>query len=231
MDNTSYAPPDLASILRTLSSYAPPTQPAQFPTTPELEEGEYDPSAFVPADPKPILATQPAELKAHVPPPSKPRGPDPRTITTWVSALRYVTTYLVPQLPVATRIKHLIHTQHEHEQQWWGGREELLRRQKGRNDARKKLDDTLASIGGLVDARSAMSTTPEQDEKELKTYDEKVYRACGEMVKAAVKELDVLEVPFFGVKGDTADTEPLEENELKNLRSRMIGLLEDLFGE
>ncbi len=83
-------------------------------------------------------------------------------------------------------------------------------------------------------------------EQELAMYDRKVHKACREMAAATEKELRRLEVPFFcvgeglvGEKGDgDGDGEArgkrkgrISEQELVELRGRMMVLLEDLCGE
>jgi Protein of unknown function (DUF2458) len=40
-------------------------------------------------------------------------------------------------------VLQMIKIQHEHEEQWWKGREELIERQKARQEGQKKLDDVL----------------------------------------------------------------------------------------
>ena len=90
---------------------------------------------------------------------------------------------------------------------------------------------------------AASSTADElSQEQELRMYDRKVHRACGEMAKATAKELGRLEVPFFcvmqGLVEEGGDGRALgkrkgtvSERELGALRGRMLVLLEDLCGE
>lgn len=79
-------------------------------------------------------------------------------------------------------------------------------------------------------------------EDDLRTYDKKVYKACQEMGAACVKELQKLEVPFFctmrglvttkgeGEKKVEKKKGTIREEELMDLRGRMVQLLEDLCG-
>lgn len=109
----------------------------------------------------------------------------------------------------------------------------------GREEGRKKLDSVLGSLGGHI----ATSTSSDlSEEQELKLYDRKVYKACKEMVAATGKELRKLEVPFFCLgeglvspKGDGKAQEKrrgtISEQDLVQLRGRMMVLLEDLCGE
>lgn len=115
----------------------------------------------------------------------------------------------------------------------------------------------LGSLGVVVgggrrsDAASSSSGKTGHDElseeQELAMYDRKVHRACGEMVVATGKELRRLEVPFFcvmeglvaaGKGGDDGKEQgkrkakgTISEEELGELRGRMMALLEDLCGE
>lgn len=284
---------DLASILQTLRAYAPSQQQvphaayqfqapqandqSQAPPhqVADLEEGEYDPSAYDPS--LPLLTTlhpQISDIQAqgqqappitetrHVPetttttypqPPLKPTPTltpvpkktytpptyHPATITTWAPALRHVTSQNASNDEFIHRVRHLITTQHTHERQWWEGREELKKRLAGREEGRKKLDSVLGSLGGHVASSNSNDLSEEQ---EMKLYDKKVYKACKEMVHATVKELRKLEVPFFCVmeglvspKGDGKAQGKrkgtISEEELGELRGRMMVLLEDLCGE
>ena len=81
-----------------------------------------------------------------------------------------------------------------------------------------------------------------EEEQELRGYDRKVYRACKDMAAATAKELRKLEVPFFcvmdGLVSEKGDGKAqgkrkgtISEQELVELRGRMMGLLEDLCGE
>lgn len=187
--------------------------------------------------------------KTYPPPPSY----RPSTITTWAPALRHVTSQTATSPDFSRRIRHLITTQHQHERAWWTGREELKKRLAGREEGRRKLDDVLGSLGVVVgggrrsDAASSSSGKTGHDElseeQELAMYDRKVHRACGEMVVATGKELRRLEVPFFcvmeglvaaGKGGDDGKRKgkgTISEEELGELRGRMMALLEDLCGE
>lgn len=107
----------------------------------------------------------------------------------------------------------------------------------------------LGSLGvGRIDAAKKKMEDELSEEQELAMYDRKVYRACGEMVAATGKELRKLEVPFFCLvdglvvaeKGGGEDGKAqgkgkrkgtISEEELVELRGRMMVLLEDLCGE
>ncbi|MCJ1450179.1 hypothetical protein MMC28_000508 [Mycoblastus sanguinarius] len=252
MDPTPYQPPELASVLRALaaSSHAqPPVSQTQQTTaygptadaeSDDLEEGEYDPSTFVPLTsatphPQPASSTplhptiiQPPQPKKYIPP-----QPPPETITTYPPALRHVTAKVASDPNFTPRIRKLIQSQHQHERQWWEARQDLLRKLDGRDESRKKLDSVLASVGGNITPSSSSTLSPEQ---EMAIYDTKVHRVCTEMVKAAEKELERLEVPFFctmkGLIGEKGKKRKgaIGEEELVDLKGRMLGFLEDLCG-
>lgn len=100
----------------------------------------------------------------------------------------------------------------------------------GREEGRRKLDEALASVGGLV-AGSAFSAAEEMGagERELALYDRKVHRACGEMVAATRGELGRLGIPFFG--GGEAAAGKVGGEELRVLQKRMVEFLEEFCQE
>ncbi|SLM38150.1 Protein of unknown function DUF2458 [Lasallia pustulata] len=149
MASNAYQTPDLASILATLAAYAPPPQPQITHTdppaasTPALFSDEHLPPASAPQQP-PVPSPTP---QSHQPPPI-----DPATLTTWPSALRCITRTIARNEAALSRIRHLIHTQQQHERQWWEGREALVRKQQQRGEGRKALDEVLKAVGGKVDS-------------------------------------------------------------------------------
>lgn len=233
MDPNSPQIPNLASILQTLKAYAPPR--AEFPSEPsDLEDGEYDPSQYDPAQailadvsqcPLPQQSSTPSTVK-HPPTPAR-EAPKPSAsgIVTWPKALNHTVQYIFGNPEKKRRIRYLIETQHAHERQWWASREELIRKAKGRDKSRQELDSVLASVGGLVATSSRLQGEVEGDEmsKELAVFDRKVHRACREMVDSSNRELGELGVPFFcaGI------SDKLERKELEALRKTMLQLLED----
>jgi hypothetical protein len=155
----------------------------------------------------------------------------------------------------------MIKVQHEHEEQWWEGRKALIERQKARKEGQKKLDDVLyvhflslsigdsltayrKAVGGST-AAGTSNTSPEELEKELETFDMKVYKAQTQMVKEMSTKLRGLGVPFFGTRVDlvrstgkeSSGTEGsvgleekgmIDEVELVRLQRKMLAILEDL---
>jgi hypothetical protein len=241
-----------ATSFETLSPFTP-RQYQDAPRTPQsndyggfvppvadtLERGEYSTPAQQPPHfqkAQPFPQRQPATTTT--PPAAKPKHPlpqnPPATIITWAPALRHITTVTNSNPEFTHRIKHLIKTQHQHEQQWWTAREELTKRLHGRAASRCKLDSVLSSLGGKTAPLNQPDLPPE---KEMEIYDKKVYRACQEMVAATTKELAKLEVPFFCTtrglvsgKGTVRTKGTITEDELVGLQKRMLELLEDLCG-
>ncbi|KAH0536195.1 hypothetical protein FGG08_006903 [Glutinoglossum americanum] len=257
MSDFTYQPPDLASVLKTLASLAPPQPPqaTQPPPAPfvahtglsipqrqdyELEEGEYEPPDSVsqastvppPANVlgcNPALQAQPSRDPRLQPASTMPRPPpaetvnrpppiDATTITDWSAGLK------------------------------WEGRKALLKKQEARVEGKKKLDEVLRFVGGIVPAGDAVST-PEQDAQELRTFEVKVYKASVEMAKAMSSDLKSLGVPFFGTKpnlvrrkgpgpvngvpvggggGPGGEDGRIDDQELVKLQRKMLELLEDM---
>ncbi|PGH05686.1 hypothetical protein GX51_02846 [Blastomyces parvus] len=224
---------DLASVLRTLSAYAPATidqsrlqNPPVESSNQNLHTREIPTSRHSPLDQNSLHLNQPSNL------------PDPSTITSWPAALKYVMKTVAQNEATQSRIKKLIRTQHDHEKQWWEGRQALLSKQACREAKRKQLDDVLRSIGGAV-AKDSDPPSAEDDKIELDTYDKKVYRALTTMSKALDVELRALGIPFFTINpklvasssnsvSDSHSSELLKPDELKALQLRMLQLLEDL---
>ncbi len=232
-------PQNLAAILATLAAYAPPqptpllqqTPQNPYPSLEELEEGEYDPSTFIPSThppPQPSLQPEPQPPTPPAPYPTPtPRAPPPSTITTWPPALRHTTSLLSRNPSLLPRLKHLINTTHTHEKQWWAGRLALVQKINGREEGRRKLDEALASVGGLVaGGPGGFSASEMGGGEELALYDRKVHRACGEMVAATRGELGRLGIPFFG-----GGEGKVGEEELRVLQKRMVEFLEEFCQE
>ena len=207
--------------------------------TATLERGEHSTPTQQPPHPQQIhppthrqpatTTTQPPASQTH----TQPQHP-PATIVTWAPALRHIITVTNSNQEFTHRIKHLIKTQHQHEQQWWTAREELTKRLHGRAASRSKLDSVLSSLGGKTAPLNQPDLPPE---KEMEIYDKKVYKACQEMAAATTKELAKLEVPFFCTmkglvsgKGTERRKGTITEEELVGLQKRMLELLEDLCG-
>jgi hypothetical protein len=100
------------------------------------------------------------------------------------------------------------------------------------------------AVGGSTGAGTS-NTSPEELEKELETFDMKVYKAQVQMVKEMSTKLRSLGVPFFGTRVDLVrpiGKEPsraegsvgpeekgmIDEVELVKLQRKMLAILEDL---
>ncbi|KAL8683310.1 MAG: hypothetical protein Q9186_000693 [Xanthomendoza sp. 1 TL-2023] len=230
-----YRTPDLAAVLQTLAAYTPskpppppPPHQAQQQIEDDLEEGEYDPSDFIPipptTSPTPFPQVAPPPLQHTYPnpplqptptlptnrpaPPSATSTPSTQSltekaslITTYPTALRHTTHLLTTHPSITTRIRHLIHTAHTHERQWFTGRETLLKQLSSRSESRRKIDSVLASIGGNIGCTGEKTNeTPVDMEKELRVYDRKVLKAYREMIEATGRDLGKLGIPFYCIK-------------------------------
>ncbi|KAG4435759.1 hypothetical protein IFR05_008773 [Cadophora sp. M221] len=243
--NNQQAPPDLASILRTLAGLAPQSQPQQdqpvihslVPSHFEQPQQSWAPNAEqVSSIPRSTTPTEPPPQKNVV---------DPATIIEWSAGLRCVMKTVARHESVLNDIRKMMKVQREHEEQWWNGREMLIEKQRARKEGQKKLDDVLKAVGGAV--TPGFTSNPADDHaKELGTFDMKVYKAQLQMVKEMTAKLRSLGVPFFGTRSDlvgqigkeanassgTADPKDekgtIDEVELVRLQRKMLAILEDL---
>ena len=170
-----------------------------------------------------------------------PTIPDASAITTWPSALKHVTKYLVPDEKTATRIKHLISEQHKHEHQWWAGREAIIARQEGSTGASQQVAALLLSLGGK--SVPIAPTDPKANEAELATYDKKVYAGLLAMTSDFDRQLKNLGVPFYAIKHELVilengpektskgNVKRVDKGELRELQMKMLQTLEDLFSD
>ncbi|KAI9778874.1 MAG: hypothetical protein M1839_007837 [Geoglossum umbratile] len=229
-----YEPPEPPDSTREVRA-SPGPVPANAPERTTVVQGQSI------RDPRLHLASTPASTR---PTDTVDKSPpiDATTITDWSAGLKCIMKTVAQSDAITARIKKMITVQHDHEKQWWEGRQALLKKQNARVEGKKKLDEVLRSVGGIVPAGDSIST-PEQNAQELRTYDRKVYKASLDMAQAMKSELKALGIPFFGtrsnlVKGNeigSALGEPVcdesgvvGEQELVELQKRMLGLLEDL---
>ncbi|EEH44100.1 uncharacterized protein PADG_00389 [Paracoccidioides brasiliensis Pb18] len=226
--------PDLASVLKTLSAYVPPVPNQSGPPLNSAIQVSGQ-NLYSRAAPISIHETQ-----AQTPQQLDPTAnlPDPSTIIVWHAALKYVMKTVAHNETIQSNIRRLIRSQHDHEKQWWEGRIALVAKQEGRAAKKKQINEVLRSVGGVV-ANDSDGPTPEDDKLELETYDRKVYKALTSMSNALDAELRALGIPFFTTQrrllvlpsdppSDPGSSGRLTPDELKNLRLRMLQLLEDL---
>jgi len=154
--------PNIANLTPQLLNYQ--FDGAKDDVASDLEEGEYDPSDVIlpvatPTTDFPTTArTGPTAPNAPIacmgsvsslPPPPMAPTPlpkptvDPRTITTYPAALRYITKFIAQNEAIIGRIRKLVASQHQHERQWWDGRVQLVKQQAEREEGRKRVDDVL----------------------------------------------------------------------------------------
>ncbi|KAL4880029.1 hypothetical protein BJY04DRAFT_85424 [Aspergillus karnatakaensis] len=165
-------PPDLNSILRTLSAFSNQANThSQPPSNHETNENDHDyepPDARPPVtqshiqpQPRSYSQSQPQQQPqlhyqpGQAPPPislsRQPRKESPSsTITTWPAALKQVMRTVGQNEEIQRRIRFLIQRQHHHEKQWWKGREVLLQKQKSRKEKKKELDEVLYASPPLL---------------------------------------------------------------------------------
>ncbi|KAI9796989.1 MAG: hypothetical protein M1835_002512 [Candelina submexicana] len=231
MASGNYEPPDLASVLRTLATYAPPkpSQTAAFAPIAgtqheeELEEGEYEPPDIPhQASQQPVQIAPPAQF---IHPSNQPRPVSPHLNgdygLVYSSQMRYEN----------NRPKRGHHSKDP----------------QGSEPPSSYLKVEIRSVGGKVPASTPV-TSPQEDAAELARYEKKVHRAAREMVDASTKDLKTMGIPFFGTKQDLIREAPDEEaniglqypdnkrraesaissDELLNLQRRMLETLEDL---
>ncbi|KAF8466388.1 hypothetical protein BDZ91DRAFT_725321 [Kalaharituber pfeilii] len=204
---------------------------AQFPgLSTALQQQVEDPRSSSKAPPdQPIPQTQQQQTKV-----------DPATITQWPAALRFVTTHIARDEAVMGKLRKMKKNQKDNEVAWHNSRQELIKKHKARIEGSKQVDDLLRGFGSYSARTSSACSFDEKDmaEKEaseLHQFDLKVHKAATAMVQAMSHELSMLGIPFFcGGAGGTVRVDGeygIEEGELRELRKRMMELLEDLIGD
>ncbi|KAH7403417.1 hypothetical protein BKA64DRAFT_776888 [Cadophora sp. MPI-SDFR-AT-0126] len=246
--NDQQAQPDLASILRTLASLAPQTQPQQDQPTAYGQLSSFPPHIQQPqqswAPTVEQVSSVPRSTTPTEPPPQK-NVVDPATITEWSAGLKCVMRTVAKHEGILNDVRKMMKNQRDHEEEWWTGRQMLIEKQKARKEGQQKLDDVLKAVGGAVTPGFA-SNHSDDHAKELETFDMKVYKAQMQMVKEMTAKLRSLGVPFFGTRLDlvrlvgkeakalsgTADRKDekgsIDESELMKLQRKMLAILEDL---
>ncbi|KAL7276722.1 hypothetical protein RUND412_000259 [Rhizina undulata] len=198
----------------------------QIPQIPQDPRLLHTPTPPTPATRDLTPIAQPA-VPQHQPPPAE--SIDPRNITEWSVALKYVMKTLSRDEAIMAKIQRMKKHQHEHERIWWNGREDILKKHVERVESTKKMEELLRNLGTFNPQQSSLPT-PENDLEELRIYDQKVHLRSEEMVKSMSHELSQLGVPFFC--GGPVERENGNGTEtLAELRRRMLELLEDLSEE
>ncbi|KAI9700794.1 MAG: hypothetical protein M1836_002163 [Candelina mexicana] len=225
MASGNYEPPDLASVLRTLATYAPPkpSQAAAFASITgtqheeELEEGEYEP---------PDISHQASQQPVQIAPPAQFIHPSNQPCP--------VLSHLNESFPLTATDRKAPRTDPAAITDW--------------STALKCVMKTIAQSEAII---ARIRKSPEEDAAELARYEKKVHRAAREMVDASTRDLKTMGIPFFGTKQNLIREAPDEEaniglqypdnkgraeniissDELLNLQRRMLETLEDLSRE
>ena len=142
----------------------------------------------------------------------------------------------------------MIAEQKKHEMQWYSERQNLKQIQANRTSSAAQAQSILRSLSGGGNT-APTGTNAVDSEAELVEFDRKIYAAQLDMETAMTAELKRLGVPFFGTdrnavlsSDDETSVERLShrrpiwsplvtETQLLELRRRMVGHLEDLYGD
>ncbi|KAK6506019.1 hypothetical protein TWF506_010945 [Arthrobotrys conoides] len=207
--------PHLAQVLKALQETTSGSQPQLQP------QQSYDPRRIYQPD---IPLPQPVQLPQTYsqPAPPAPEHIDPRTITQWPAALKYITTVVTTNPAAMERLKRMKLHQKDHEKQWWRSREAILQRHSKSSDNRMAMDSVLKSFGVST---SSAELTPEAKIQELQTYDDKVYRASVQMYASMAEDLKSLGIPFFVI---TEEEFSGDKDSFLEARKKVVELIDDL---
>lgn len=240
MDTSSELPPELASILSTLSRYAPhqatPFLPPPVQHLPGHASESFSNDRLAAGDVLDPLKQNPTPANVI----------DPATITEWSTGLKCVTKVAANDPRFGDAIRRMIANQRRNEVDWYSRRQELKREQSQRKSGSNELSDIMKSIGAAV-STSTPAPTEESNQAELEQYDQKVFRAQNQMNAAMEAELKAMGVPFFGTATDliiddtpATDMKPssgakwsqaITRQQLLALQRKMIAYLEDMYKE
>lgn len=134
------------------------------------------------------------------------------------------------------------------EMRWYTERQNLKHTQANRSISAAKAQSILKSLNTSFYGNSSPANEPEVDQEvELAEFDDKIYSAQMAMETAMTAELKTLGVPFFGtdrnlvLAGETMESkvslvdtqpkwsQPVSEEQLMEMRRKMIAHLEDLY--
>ncbi|KAH8146394.1 uncharacterized protein LAJ45_09587 [Morchella importuna] len=152
---------------------------------------------------------------------------DPKSITDWPAALKYVMNTIYRNEEVMAQIKKMKRHQHDHEKQWWVAREELVRKHEARVESSKRVAELLRGLGTMPTTATSNLPTPESEKEELRVFDQKVHTRSEEMVKHMASEFAAMGIPFF-CRAGLPEKEKEDAEQLQALRRRVVELLEDL---
>lgn len=143
----------------------------------------------------------------------------------------------------------MIDNQRQNEMRWYGKRQALKQSQSSRERASAQASEILKGLSNGNSTESVSSTDGVDLEKQLATFDRKIYAAQMQMDAAMTEELKGLGVPFFGTDPSAivADDDDMPdvtqaamvsrpkhsplvtESQLLTLRRRMVEHLEALY--
>lgn len=257
---------DLEQILQTLANLpktaSVPQEDQQEPYAPNrlLEQPSNVPASYHPPQYEaPYRPEQPLNLRSssgpsasarqHPVPQNRTTTPliDPATITEWKHGLRCVNKIATHNPNFVSTVQKLMKDQERNVKEWEAGRQRLIEDQDVKRE-NEKTHRAALSLPGILD-NTAPLRTPEREQEELTQYDQKVYRACRQMVDLQAAQLKSLGVPFFGINPElmrpddvelVEDMEPQEggdadkkvtKKQLLELQRKMLNHLTELYGE
>lgn len=249
---TSYSAANFASTLPGLgglphSDYLAAARPSTPHYTPRVltPNRSINQQPTITRDPRlkaPSTSTPPPQTTTSTP---KPPVPDASSITDWPTAIRHVMTHLAPDPTFAARIRRLITTQHQYEDDWHTKRELITTRHASRDTSSAQLSSIFASLGVPAPTPVAGSAAPaardlEAERKELEAYDAKVYKQLLALVGDFDRQLRGLGVPFYAIRHELvvleegkeregAEKGRVDRGELRELQRRMLEWLEMSF--
>ncbi|KPI43153.1 uncharacterized protein AB675_6779 [Cyphellophora attinorum] len=250
---TSSSVPSFSSSLPGLGSLAPEAYQAALskPSTPSPASYQTPSTSLHPASSS-LGQTIVGSRQNTASPASKPAiklpVPDASSITDWPTAIRHVMQHLLPNPDFGTRIRHLITTQHQYEQDWFTKRSLITDRHASRDTSSAQLNNIFANLGIPVPAAKAAATATgrdtEAEQRELAEYDAKVYKQLLALVGDFDRQLRQLGVPFYAIRHELVILEEgrerdafvgkvrrIDRGELRELQRRMLEWLEMSFPE
>lgn len=162
---------------------------------------------------------------------------DPRKITTYSAALKYIVQVLIPSNPnFIDTVRVLIEEQQRDEVRWYNERQAIIRRQASRSDGRQHLNRILGRLSKTASTTLAEPSEPSNDmdetlrenSMELRRYDTQVYRNCVEKMKRAKNVLRSLKVPLICVERAYAIEQKVDLKQLDKDTQKVIEFLQDL---
>ncbi|KAA8917228.1 hypothetical protein TRICI_000621 [Trichomonascus ciferrii] len=153
--------------------------------------------------------------------PASSGKPDPTRITDYSSALKYIVKYVTSNDYIMDEIRVLVQTQNRKEEEWAKGRQEVIRKQQVRSEGQAELADVLKLVG--ASQPSTQSSKASENDRELASYDRKIYQSALNLQQSQLQTLAELKIPLFCINSQI----PKPQN-LDNDRRKVLELLKDL---